>query len=97
MIRYPDPSVIACDILSILVSTLAFESAFNIGGRVLDRFHSLLKPDVMEAIVCTGDWMQGENVSESLEVDEVAGDILKLTLENNSGPSIESATSQFGD
>ncbi|KAK2660000.1 hypothetical protein Ddye_006533 [Dipteronia dyeriana] len=36
-------------------------------------------------------------VSESLEVDEVAEDILKLTLENSPCPSIESATSQFGD
>ncbi|KAK2659691.1 hypothetical protein Ddye_006224 [Dipteronia dyeriana] len=36
-------------------------------------------------------------LSESLEVDEVAEDILKLTLENSPGPSIESATSQFGD
>ncbi|KAK2655801.1 hypothetical protein Ddye_008853 [Dipteronia dyeriana] len=36
-------------------------------------------------------------VSESFEVDEVAEDILKLTLENSLGPSIESATSQFSN
>ncbi|KAI9154626.1 hypothetical protein LWI28_029063 [Acer negundo] len=34
---------------------------------------------------------------EALEVDEVAEDILKLTLENNPDPFIESATSQFCD
>ncbi|KAK2641308.1 hypothetical protein Ddye_023071 [Dipteronia dyeriana] len=97
MIRYPDLSVMARDILSIPVSTVASESAFSVGGRVLDRFRSLLKPDIVEAIVCTRDWMEGENVSESLEVDEVVEDILKLTLENSPDPSIESATSQFGD
>ena len=32
-------------------------------------------------------------VSETLEVDEIAEDILKLTLENSPGPSVESATS----
>ncbi|KAK2642690.1 hypothetical protein Ddye_024453 [Dipteronia dyeriana] len=97
MICYPDLSVMAHDILSIPVSTVASESAFSVGGRVLDRFRSLLKPDVVEATVCTRDWMLGENVSESLEVDEVAEDILKLTLQNSQGPSIESATSQFDD
>ena len=58
MIRYPDLSVMARDILSILVSIVASESAFSVGGRVLDRFRSLLKSDVVEAIVCTRDWMQ---------------------------------------
>ncbi|KAK1562683.1 hypothetical protein Q3G72_015745 [Acer saccharum] len=55
------------------------------------QFRSLLKPDVVEAIVCTRD------LSETLEVDKVVEDILKLTLENSPGPSIESTTPQFGD
>ncbi|KAK1582240.1 hypothetical protein Q3G72_013121 [Acer saccharum] len=97
MIRYPDLSVMAHDILSILVLTVASESAFSVGGRVLDRFRSLLKLDVVEAIVCTRDWMHGEYVSETLEVDEIAEDILKLTLENSPGPLVESAQPQFGD
>ncbi|KAI9177721.1 hypothetical protein LWI28_018450 [Acer negundo] len=97
MICYPDLSVMACDILSIPVSTVASESAFSISGRVFNRFRSLLKPDMVEAIVCTRDWMQGEYVNETIEVDKIAEDILKLTLENSPGPSVESATSQFGD
>ncbi|KAK1584298.1 hypothetical protein Q3G72_031670 [Acer saccharum] len=97
MIRYPDLSVMARDILSIPVSTVASESAFSVGGRVLDQFRSLLKPDVVEAIVCTRKWMEGEYVSETLEEHEIAEDILKLTLENSLGPSIDSAQSQFGD
>ena len=36
-------------------------------------------------------------VSETLEVDKIAEDILKLTLENSPSPSVESAQSQFGD
>ncbi|KAK2654783.1 hypothetical protein Ddye_014639 [Dipteronia dyeriana] len=96
-VRYPGLSIMAIDNLSIPVSTVASEMALSVGGRVLGRFHSLLKPDMVEAIVCTRDWMQGENVSEALEVDDIADDILKLTLENSLGPSIESATSQIGD
>ncbi|KAK2649040.1 hypothetical protein Ddye_016529 [Dipteronia dyeriana] len=85
------------DILSIPVSTVASESAFSVGGRVLDRYRSLLKPDVVEAIVCTRDWMQMDNVSESLEVEEIYEDILNFTIEDSPGPSTESATSQLDD
>ena len=60
MIRYPDLSVMTRDILSIPVSIVLSESLFSVGGRVFDQFHSLLKPDVVDAIVCTRDWMQGE-------------------------------------
>ncbi|KAK2641382.1 hypothetical protein Ddye_023145 [Dipteronia dyeriana] len=97
VIRYPDFSLMARDILSIPISTVAFESAFSVGGRVLDRYRSLLKPDVVEAIVCTRDWMQMDNVSESLEVEEICEEILNLTIEDNPGPSTESVTSQLGD
>ncbi|KAK2642044.1 hypothetical protein Ddye_023807 [Dipteronia dyeriana] len=97
VIRYPDLSLMARDILSIPVSTVASESTFSVGVRVLDRYRSLLKPDVVEAIVCTRDWMQMDNVSESLEVEEICKDILNLTIEDSSGPSTESVTSQLGD
>ncbi|KAK2647424.1 hypothetical protein Ddye_014913 [Dipteronia dyeriana] len=58
---------------------------------------SLLKPDVVEAIVCTRDWMQMDNVSASLEVEEICEDILNFTIEDSPGPSTESATSQLDD
>ncbi|KAK3193225.1 hypothetical protein Dsin_024535 [Dipteronia sinensis] len=58
MISYLDLSVMTGDVLIIPVSTVASESAFSVDGLVLDRFRSLLKPDVVEAIVCTRDWMQ---------------------------------------
>ncbi|KAK2645002.1 hypothetical protein Ddye_020197 [Dipteronia dyeriana] len=92
-----DLSAMACDILSIPISTVAFEAAFSVGGKVPEQFRSILKPNVVEAIACTRDWMQGENVSETLEVDEVAEDTLKFILESSLGPPIESVTSQFGD
>ena len=50
----------AYDILRIFVSTVAFESTFSIGGWVIDQVHSVLKPDIVEAIVCIRDWLFGE-------------------------------------
>ncbi|KAH9768720.1 putative AC transposase [Citrus sinensis] len=58
--RYPNLSSMARDILSIHISTVASESAFSVGGRVLDRFRSVLKPETVQAIITTRDWKFGE-------------------------------------
>jgi hypothetical protein len=52
---YPKVDCMTRDILSILVSTVASESTFSVGERVIDQFRSSLKPDIVEALVCTRD------------------------------------------
>lgn len=51
----------ARDILSVPISTVASESAFNTGGRILDQYRSAMKPDFVEALVCCRDWLVGHN------------------------------------
>ena len=59
-LRYPNLSFMARDILSIPISTVTSESAFSVGGRVLDQFRSVLKPETVQAIITTRDWKFGE-------------------------------------
>lgn len=59
--RYPILAKMARDILSIPVSTVASESAFSTGGRVLDCFRTSLTPRMVEALVCGQDWLRDSN------------------------------------
>ncbi|KAJ4981512.1 hypothetical protein NE237_032349 [Protea cynaroides] len=42
--KYPDVARMAKDVLSIPVSTVASESTFSVGGRVIDKYRSKLLP-----------------------------------------------------
>ncbi|KAG8499055.1 hypothetical protein CXB51_005456 [Gossypium anomalum] len=55
--RFPIVAQMAQDVLSVPISTVAFESAFSTSGRVLDKFKSSLTPFMVEALVCTQDWL----------------------------------------
>ncbi|KZV38725.1 hypothetical protein F511_19523 [Dorcoceras hygrometricum] len=61
--RYPIISMIAKDIFAIPSSTVASEAAFSLGKRVVDPFRSCLSPKMVEALVCTIDWLRAEEFS----------------------------------
>ncbi|KAF2288599.1 hypothetical protein GH714_009032 [Hevea brasiliensis] len=51
------------------VSTVASESAFRTGGRVLDPFRSSLTPRIVEALICAQDWIRSSNCPINVEED----------------------------
>ncbi|XP_055960138.1 zinc finger BED domain-containing protein RICESLEEPER 2-like [Mercurialis annua] len=65
--RFPVLSRMARDILAVPVSTVASESAFSTGGRVLDDFRSCLTPKIVEALICTQDWLRDPSKPVSVE------------------------------
>ncbi|XP_073064004.1 zinc finger BED domain-containing protein RICESLEEPER 2-like [Primulina eburnea] len=69
--RYPELAQMARDILSVPISTVASESAFSTGGRILDQYRSAMKPDVVEVLVCCRDWLVGQKETTEVRLDDL--------------------------
>ena len=57
-VEYPTLSRMARDILAVPASTVASESAFCTGSRVLSDFRSRMTAETVEALVCLQDWIR---------------------------------------
>ncbi|KMT11109.1 hypothetical protein BVRB_5g111910 [Beta vulgaris subsp. vulgaris] len=80
-VRYPPLALMAKDILAVPVSTVASESAFSTGGRVLDSYRSSLKPSTVEAIICLRDWTFGEAHMDP-QLENLCGSVMNLKVDN---------------
>jgi hypothetical protein len=57
--EYQILSKLAQDVFAVPVSSVASESAFSTGGRVINVYRSNLDSEVVEALVCIQDWVRG--------------------------------------
>ncbi|WOL20397.1 zinc finger BED domain-containing protein RICESLEEPER 3-like [Canna indica] len=60
----------AHDVLAIPVFTVASESVFSTGGRVLDHFRSSLSPKMTEAPICAQNWLSSRHFKVDEEFDQ---------------------------
>jgi hypothetical protein len=55
--KYSILSQIARDIMVVQVYTISSESAFSAGGQVIDPYRNWLDPKMVQALICTKDWI----------------------------------------
>ncbi|KAL4565538.1 hypothetical protein LXL04_029636 [Taraxacum kok-saghyz] len=77
-LRYPMVAQMAKDLLGIQISTVASDSTFSTGRRVITDYRSNLSVGIVEALICTADWTRKsrmpimDNVDDILNDDDVA-------------------------
>ncbi|CAN1355230.1 Putative AC transposase [Linum perenne] len=86
--RYPILSTMARDILAAPITTIASESTFSTGGRILDSFRTSLTPKIVEAVICCRDWISDDSelVNDKEDLEEQTefenGNILYLPFQH---------------
>ncbi|KAF7801648.1 zinc finger BED domain-containing protein RICESLEEPER 2-like [Senna tora] len=98
-IKYPILQKMVRDILVIPISTVASESAFSTGGRLVSPHCSKLKEDTLEALMCSQKWickeqqdlcgisLQDALKSKCFKTYEFDSDVEELEVDNPSSTS----------
>lgn len=66
--RYPILASMARDLFGIPASSVASESAFSTGGRVITDRRNSLRPTTVEALLCTQSWLNNVSTIDNEEV-----------------------------
>ena len=67
--RYPILATLVRDVLATPVSSVASESAFSTGGRILDMYRSSLSPAMVEALICSQNWLMPSDENDPKVLD----------------------------
>ncbi|KAJ3703583.1 hypothetical protein LUZ61_007288 [Rhynchospora tenuis] len=79
--KYPTLSKLARDVLCIPITTVASESAFSAGGRILDDYRSSLTKDMVELLICGGDWIRASSKYAVLTLQQSAKEEENLEIQ----------------
>ena len=74
-------SIIACDVLTVHVRTVASEAAFTVGGRVVNKKRCNLSPQAIEAVVCLKNWsLEDKRLHDHVREAELVADTENLKI-----------------
>ncbi|CAN0857886.1 Putative AC transposase [Linum grandiflorum] len=96
--KYPTLQQIARDFLAVPITSVASESAFSTGGRLLDPHRSRLHHSTVEAMMCARSWIRDEmkGVSEK-EKMELEGVFSALVMEDTTVEGQTENTQTYAD
>lgn len=66
----------AHDLLAVPASTVASESAFSTGERVISDYRSRLTSETVEALICLQDWIRADDTNDNTTSEIRDGDDL---------------------
>lgn len=91
--KYPTLWKIARDILAILISTVALDSAFSMSGRVISPHRCRLHVKTVEALICLQNWMTDDakaipenpyaygTIVDDSDNEELTSDVIDMDLD----------------
>ncbi|POO01083.1 HAT, C-terminal dimerization domain containing protein [Trema orientale] len=85
-VKYKIVSHMAKDVLAVQMSTVASESAFSTSGRILDPFRSSLSPKMVEALICTKNWLSAGS-DEPIVLRQYIDEIEALEISEQVAPA----------
>ncbi|KAG6606814.1 Zinc finger BED domain-containing protein DAYSLEEPER, partial [Cucurbita argyrosperma subsp. sororia] len=78
--RYPTLSKMAYDILSMPVSTVPHDSVFDTEIQRIDSYRRSLPPAILEALICTRDWLRYGSLLSPSPSTEMSDAIVKREI-----------------